>query len=310
MKRISLLAVFLFLTFTLSANAQQPKPPRILVVVAHPDDESCMAATIYRVAKELGGKVDQAVITNGEGGYKYSTLAEKYYNLPLTTEEVGRANLPDIRKQELLNAGRVLGVGTHWFLDQRDERYTQDIHEPLDRLWNREFIMTRLNEILTRNSYDFVFGLLPTPGTHGHHKAATLLALEAVGKLPEKSRPVVLGCGLSSKNRPAQTQFTGLPDSPTTKIFAGAPIFHFDRTAKFGYNNSLDYQIIVNWMIAEHKSQGLFQTGYNWADSEDYYVFAQDGASGLEKTLRLFQAITPEKRAPQTAIPDAAPHDR
>jgi N-acetylglucosamine malate deacetylase 2 len=271
-----------------------------------------MAATIYRVAKELGGKVDQAVITNGEGGYRYSALAEKYYGIPLTTEAVGRANLPDIRKQELLNAGKILGVATHWFLDQRDERYTQDIHEALDRLWNREFILTRLNEILTRGNYDFVFGLLPTPGTHGHHKAATLLALEAVSKLPQTARPVVLGCGLTGKNRPAQNPFTGLPEFPATNLLPAAPVFHFDRTSKFGFNNALDYQIIVNWMIAEHKSQGMFQTGYNWAQTEDYYVFAQDGVAGLDKTKQFFQAITPVAAKPQqqTATPDAPPHDR
>ncbi len=69
----------------------------------------------------------------------------------------------------------------------------------------------------------------------------------------------------------------------------------------------------MNWMIAEHKSQGLFQTGYNWADSEDYYVFAQDGATGLEKTKQFFQAIMPASAPPpkaQTATPEAAPHDR
>ncbi|HEX8925375.1 MAG TPA: hypothetical protein VF786_06255, partial [Terriglobales bacterium] len=43
--------------------------PRMLIVVAHPDDESCFAATVYEVTHNLGGTVEQLVITNGEGGY-------------------------------------------------------------------------------------------------------------------------------------------------------------------------------------------------------------------------------------------------
>lgn len=88
----------------------QKTGPKILVVTAHPDDETAMAATIYKVTHELNGVVDQCVITNGEGGYKYSTLAEAYYNLELTDEKIGRENLPRIRKQELINAGKIIGT--------------------------------------------------------------------------------------------------------------------------------------------------------------------------------------------------------
>ena len=44
--------------------------PKVLVITAHPDDETAMAATIYKITHELNGLVDQCVITNGEGGYK------------------------------------------------------------------------------------------------------------------------------------------------------------------------------------------------------------------------------------------------
>jgi LmbE family N-acetylglucosaminyl deacetylase len=46
------------------ASAGQPK---VLLVVAHPDDEYTFAATVYRVAKELGGAVDEVIITDGAG---------------------------------------------------------------------------------------------------------------------------------------------------------------------------------------------------------------------------------------------------
>ena len=108
----------LFLMAVLFAGpvcAQQITGPRVLVVVAHPDDETAAAATIYKITHELNGMVDQCVITNGEGGYKYSTLAESYYGLELTDEAVGRANLPRIRKQELMNAGKIIGTHNIFF---------------------------------------------------------------------------------------------------------------------------------------------------------------------------------------------------
>lgn len=81
--------------------------------MAHPDDEYYFAATTYRTAVELHGVVDQLVITNGEGGFHYSSLAEPYYHKTLTTEAVGRKELPAIRKEETLNAGRILGIQNH-----------------------------------------------------------------------------------------------------------------------------------------------------------------------------------------------------
>ena len=88
---------------------------KVLLTVAHPDDEYTFAATVYRIAKELQGTVDQVVITNGEAGYRYSSLAEQYYRASLTTESVGRALLPEIRRRETLAAGKVLGIRRHHF---------------------------------------------------------------------------------------------------------------------------------------------------------------------------------------------------
>jgi len=94
---------------------QKDVGPRVLVVMAHPDDESILSVTLYKIAKEQHGTVDLFVITNGEAGYKYSLLAEQYYGVPLTVEKVGRALLPDIRKKELKDAGRILGVSKYYF---------------------------------------------------------------------------------------------------------------------------------------------------------------------------------------------------
>jgi hypothetical protein len=74
-------------------------------------------------------------------------------------------------------------------------------------------------------------------------------------------------------------------------VWDGAPVFQFDRRAAFGFNRSLNYQIVVNWMIAEHKSQGLFQTDSNKDDFERYWLFRAGGTDSLEKTRALFSAL-------------------
>src|SRR5690606_3771002 len=84
--------------------------PRILAVIAHPDDATAFAASLYVSSRHLGGRSEVFVITNGEGGFKYSGLAERLYGAPLTIEAVGRARLPDLRRYEMVQSALILGV--------------------------------------------------------------------------------------------------------------------------------------------------------------------------------------------------------
>jgi LmbE family N-acetylglucosaminyl deacetylase len=289
--RVIILPVLLSIICCDSLYAQQPTGPRVLVVVAHPDDETAAAATIYKITHELNGLVDQCVITNGEGGYKYSTLAESYYGLELTDEAVGRANLPRIRKQELMNAGKIIGTHNIYFLDQKDAHYGLDEHEPLDTSWNVPWINTRLKEILTENHYDYIFCLLPLPGTHGGHKAATMLALRAVQALPQNLRPLVLGLTGSSLKDTSGIIFNQLKDYTETKVTGNGPMFSFDKTKTFGFKNQLTYKIIVNWEIAEHKSQGTMQLAMNYGDYENFWYFTLNAPEGIAKCKALFEEL-------------------
>lgn len=284
------------LLFTLSllcliATAQAAPPVKVLVVTAHPDDETGMAATIYKITRELKGTVDQCVITNGEGGYKYSTLGNAYYGLELTDEKTGRTHLPQIRKQELMNAGKIIGISNIYFLDQQDKGYGLDEKEPLDTTWNVNWITTRLKELMLKNKYDFVFGLLPTNETHAHHKAATLLAIRTAATLPVEQRPIVLGCTVSSKNDTTTQQFEQLKNYTETKVEGGKAAYMVDRTASFGFKKKLNYKIVVNWEIAEHKSQGTMQLAMNMGDYENFWLFATPVPDAKEKCARLFDAL-------------------
>lgn len=296
MKRIALLPILLLAQILISraALAQSdaaPLGPSVLIVIAHPDDETTFAASIYKITHDLGGEVDLALVTNGEGGYKYSTLAEAYYGLELTDEKVGREHLPTIRKRELMAAGKIIGVRDFYFFDELDHRYTQNVDSVLQHVWNVASIRAHLAGILTKRRYDYIFCLLPTPDTHGAHKGATILALEVVQGMKPADRPVVLAGTVSSKSDTARFTFSGLPSYPITRISAGAPAFTFDRTQKFGFRDALDYKIVVNWEIAEHKSQGTMQTAMNFGDYENFWWFDINDPTRMAATRELFEKL-------------------
>ena len=275
--------------------------------MAHPDDETTFAATLYKTATHLGGACDLVVITNGEGGFKYSTLSEPIYGLELTDEQVGREHLPAIRKRELLAGCAILQVREVVFLNQRDHRYTQDPHEVLDPaagVWDLPEVRARLADLLARGGYDFVFTLAPEPETHGHHKAATILALEAVAGLPVGERPVVLCATVTGGDEPAPT-FAGLAEFPITSIRTDVAPLVFDRTTPFGYRGRLDYRIIVNWVIAAHKSQGTMQLAAGRGERELFYFFSLNGDDALPRARALFTRLAEPQYPAKTYGPSA-----
>jgi LmbE family N-acetylglucosaminyl deacetylase len=286
MKQILSLSILCFLFI----NTGMAQGPKVLIVTAHPDDETGVAAVIYKVTHDLKGTADQCVITNGEAGYKYSTLGNDYYGLDLTDPETGRANLPRIRKQELINAGKVIGMNNIFFLDQKDAHYGLDEHEPLDTSWNVQWITTRLHEILAKTKYDFVFCLLPTGETHGGHKAATLLALRAVKDLQGLQKPIILGVSVNSKTDTLY-RFRQLKSYAETKVDGDTALYHFDMSIPFGYKGALNYKIIVNWEIAEHKSQGTMQLAMNHGDYENFWYFSINGPAGKAKCEAFFESL-------------------
>jgi len=286
--RYTILLVFLCF-IRINVNAQNNgKGPHVLVVIAHPDDESVFSVTLYKIAKEHHGIIDLFVITDGEAGYKYATLAENYYGVALTNEKTGRNELPRIRKQELKNAGNILGVAHYYFMDQRDSHYGLNEHDPLDTSWNVKAVNKKLDQLLADNHYDLVFCLLPVPSTHGAHKAASLLALNAVAKVPADKRPLILGADLRDK-ADEPIKFSQYKDYEITQTVTDIPLFSVDRTACFSYKNRVNYKVIANWELAEHKSQGVTQMTMNDGDLEEFWYFKLNGTAGIAKCDSLFK---------------------
>lgn len=284
-----LLATFLLL-LSVSLSLAAEEGPRVLLVTAHPDDDALFGGAVYQITHALDGRVDVAVVTNGEGGYKYSDLSIPIYGLDLTDEKVARERLPGIRKKEMIAGGSIVGIRNYFFFDQKDQEYTTDLEQGTAP-WDKEMVRGRLRSILTDGRYDFVFVMLPVTTTHAHHQGAALLGLEAVSELPAASRPVVLGTTGYRKSSPDRVSFTGREELPLTRIRPGSPVFEFDRSRKFGYKNQLDYNMIVNWVIAEHKSQGTMQGVMNALDVEQYFYFDLNREEGIQKARALFDRL-------------------
>lgn len=278
--------LFVLLSLCLRPGLQAQK---VLIIDAHPDDESGMAATVFKITQELGGTVDLAIVTNGEAGYKYSLLAERLYKQPLTQAETGRKYLPKIRKKELRKGCDWVGIRHIFHFDQLDTHYTLDADTVLTRVWAVEQVKTKLRKKIEKERYDYVFCLLPTPETHGHHKAATIIALETVKSAAHK--PVVLGVSVGSKSDTTRKIFKGLPAYPVTSIASGTHSFLLDRNLAFGFRDKLNYKIVVNWLIAEHKSQGTMQTFMGQGDYEFFWWFDLNDQGKFAQTQSLFEQL-------------------
>ena len=268
--------------------------PTVLIVVAHPDDEAMFAGSVYKITHTLDGQVDLVTITDGSGGFSYSQLAEPIYGLDLSDEAVARKHLPEIRKKELEAGGKIIGIRNHFYLDQFDNAYTENVDTILSHVWNADEVRTRLRGIMTETDYDYVFVHLPIPNFHAHHKSASILALEAARGLPDSQRPVVLGCFMGARDAQQDmvpSDFTGLQDYPVTRVRTDVGPFIFDRTEKLDPNGRLDYRIVVNWLIAEHKTQGTMQLLVNMGEVERFWFFEANDPTQLGSTEGFFERL-------------------
>ena len=290
MKTFRLVAACCGLLCVSGALAAQAHTTRVLVVVAHPDDDTDFVGAVYKLTHVLGGKADLCIVTNGEGGYRYATLAEPIYGLKLTQESVGRKALPAIRKKEARAGGAITGYSNLFFLDQFDKAYTTNVHDVLQNQWDTAFVRRRLSQILNDGHYDFVFVTEPTMTTHGAHQAAALMTIAAVAATPAARRPVILATNTYKKGAPPPV-YAGRDDFPFARGRALDPPFEFDLSQPFGFNDQLDYRIVANWVIAEHKSQGIMQKYMNSFDTERFFLFAIDDDRGVERTKALFARL-------------------
>jgi N-acetylglucosamine malate deacetylase 2 len=273
-----------------SVLSQEDPTFKALLVVAHPDDESECSAVLYRITHELGGAVDQVVVTNGEAGTQYSAPAQAYYGLSLNEEETGRKRLARLRRKEVLRAGQILGIRHNYFFDQKDTGFT---FNPLDgfHAWNIDRVQRELFALLKSERYDLVLMLLPSADTHGHHQTVAQITLEAVANLEPGDRPAVLGAQTVTSETDLPESFRELDGFPLARTTSSKPVWTFDRRTPLKCHHALDYSTVVNWVIAEHKSQGIFQMEYGRRTQEHFWLFEAGGPSGAARWRNFLQRV-------------------
>ena len=136
----------------------------VLYVAAHPDDENTQLITYLA----RGGHYRTAYLslTRGDGGQN------------VLGPELGE-QLGVIRTQELLAARRLDG-GRQFFTRAMDFGFSKDYLETL-KIWNQEEVVSDIVRVIRTFRPDVVITRFSTQpgGTHGHHTASAVLALEA-----------------------------------------------------------------------------------------------------------------------------------
>lgn len=286
-------AMFVTVVFTVSSFISFAQGPKVLVVTAHPDDETGFSVTLFKITKELKGTVDMAVMTDGGGGFADSQLGAIYFGLNLTDSIVARTHLPMIRKQEIINAGKIMGVRNIYFMEQPDDFYSTDINPYISgKNWNIPYVESRMDKLLAEREYDFVITMLPHAGQHGHHKTSVIMALRAVQRYKGNNKPIVIA-GNPGREGMKPTEFTMLEGYPETKIKVGAPKFTLNRAFRFAENDKLSYKIVADWVISEYKSQGAIQeNGIHRTDFETYHYYDINDGNGIAKVQKLFDELS------------------
>lgn len=267
----------------------------LLVVIAHPDDETLFSAFIHSLTQKVEANVDFVCLTNGEGGFRHSSASEFLYgNLHLSDETNAREHLSRIRQEELFNSGKILSIRRIFFYNQIDLKYTTDVESIFNEQWNKTLISQLLEETL-RYGYDFLLIFLPNGNSHGHHTASALIALETIERLKKDSNfkmkiPTVIGGSEFVLTSPL------IPFNSLSKV--ENKTFRFDRRWKLNCQRDhlLDYNLIVLWTCAAHKTQGglIPSTLTSLArDYEEYFYFSiNDDVRRLKSVENLFKDLT------------------
>ncbi|HUZ08540.1 MAG TPA: PIG-L family deacetylase, partial [Candidatus Paceibacterota bacterium] len=177
---LSLMAVGLCLLAGLPGLGQVAEPPppsailqdlnsflemgSVLYVAAHPDDENNQL--LAYLARGRDYRTAYLSLTRGDGGQ--NVLGPQF------GDELGV-----IRTEELLAARRVDG-GRQYFSRAFDFGYSKDYLETL-RIWDRQQVLSDIVRVIREFRPDVIITRFsPVPGgTHGHHTASTVLAIEA-----------------------------------------------------------------------------------------------------------------------------------
>ncbi|MEB1807118.1 MAG: bacillithiol biosynthesis deacetylase BshB2 [Bacillaceae bacterium] len=143
----------------------------LLVILPHPDDESFGVAGTMLNYKENGWKVTYACMTLGEMGRNMG-------NPPIANRET----LPQLRKQELEAAAKILKIDDLILLGLRDKTIEFEDEDKLAE---------RMRTLIEDCKPTLVITFYPGYAVHPDHDACGAVVIKAVASMPKEQRPPV-----------------------------------------------------------------------------------------------------------------------
>jgi LmbE family N-acetylglucosaminyl deacetylase len=278
----------------------------ILLIVAHPDDETQIGGYLARAIFDEHKRVAVIFGTRGNGGGNSVSMAQA-------------ASLGAVREIEGRKALASFGVMNVWFLGGPDTP-GQDVLRSLET-WNHGDALWQAVRLVRLTRPEVILSWLPLYSAgenHGDHQAASVIATEAFDMagdptmFPEQVTPPRDRNGIGNLTE-------GLQPWQPKKIYYFSDASHFEFLDGKGpqYSNrdvsparGLPYYKLAAQEMAFHLTQGdSGQMARTAIDKDDYKVFFMDPARfvfgkslvGGDIAGDIFQGITPDP------IPYAAP---
>jgi N-acetyl-1-D-myo-inositol-2-amino-2-deoxy-alpha-D-glucopyranoside deacetylase len=198
----------------------------LLLVHAHPDDESIMTGGVMARAHDAGHRVVLVTATRGEEG--------EIHNVD---EASTRPRLAEVRSEELRRAAEILGVDRQVFLGYRDSGMAgtpaNDNSDSFHRADVGDAAM-RLSRILTEERPDVVVTYDPG-GTYGHpdHKKAHQVTFAALDLM------LLQGGGW----RPRKAYMHGFPRQAAADLFNRLRESGFEMPAQQGQQQPAEFGV-------------------------------------------------------------------
>jgi LmbE family N-acetylglucosaminyl deacetylase len=211
--KYSLVCTLLF-TLSITVLAQVPAKPLtskpddrlktdILLVVAHPDDETGVVTYLAEVM-EHGKRVAVIYLTHGEAGHNN-----------MGPERA--ASLGAVREMELRHALTSVGIQNVWFLNGRDTP-TQDVLQSLG-IWGHGAALEQVVRMMRLTRPEVILTWMPgffVGENHGDHQAAGVVATEAFDLAGD---PAVFPAQLAMARHVNETILEGLRPWQPKKIY-------------------------------------------------------------------------------------------
>jgi bacillithiol biosynthesis deacetylase BshB2 len=160
----------------------------VLVVFPHPDDESFAAGGTMSLYTKVGIPVTYACGTLGQMG---RNMGKQVF--------ANRETMPQIRKKELEEACRIMGV--------QDLRLL-GFHDKMLEFEDIDFVADKIEEVIKDVNPSLIITFYPEHGVHPDHDAFGRATIRAVSRMPEEERPTIYAVAIT-KNR---TEVLGEPD--------------------------------------------------------------------------------------------------